>query len=107
SLLAPEELQDPRCVLRRDLDRPRHPPLPFRRLLLQDVAGVGAAAAPLAGGGLAKPLLGAGMGFHLRHTGSVLKQTARGETAVAPVPAGSLPAMRVVYVVGTRPNFVK
>ncbi len=36
-----------------------------------------------------------------------MKQTERGETAAAPGPAGSLPAMRVVYVVGTRPNFVK
>jgi UDP-N-acetylglucosamine 2-epimerase (non-hydrolysing) len=47
------------------------------------------------------------MGFHLRHTGPVLKQNQQVETVVAPGPAGSLPAMRVVYVVGTRPNFVK
>jgi UDP-N-acetylglucosamine 2-epimerase (non-hydrolysing) len=47
------------------------------------------------------------MRFHLRHTGPVLKQTAGAETAAAPGAAGSLPAMRVLYVVGTRPNFVK
>ena len=74
--LAAEQRLDPLRVGGRDLDRARHAALPLRRLLLEDVARVGAPAAELALGGLAEALLGAGMGLHLRH-GTAIEADAR------------------------------
>ena len=47
------------------------------------------------------------MGFHLRHRARVLKQTATPERSRGLRRGYAGAAMRIVYVVGTRPNFVK
>src|SRR5215208_7909678 len=59
--LARQQRADALLVLGLDPRRHRHAPLPLGRLLLQDVAGVRAAAAELAGSGLAEALLRARM----------------------------------------------
>src|SRR5215208_3941423 len=84
-----EQLVDPLVVGLGDHRRPLEPALPRRRLLLEDVARVGAPTAQLALGGLAEPLLGAGMGLHLRHRSRLLKQTSgllnEGDRQAAPL----------------------
>src|SRR5690349_16218243 len=66
-LLAPQKLTHGRRVLRLDVDRLGHAALALRRLFLQDVTGESAPPPQFAGGGLLEALLGARMGFHLRH----------------------------------------